>query len=384
MNGLQESSSTNSDETSRSESISSAQSLLISGKKHLLLSTVPAAVSDFAEACELLAKVYGETAVECGESYYYYGKALLELSRLESGVLGNALGGVDIDVEDKDCESSTVEDPDKLSKDEKLEVEDQVAEALEENFENHDRVAKIHSSGGLDEEEEDMDEDEEECKETEGEEVKTEEKAEEMEDEDPGNLQLAWEMLELAKVVYSKAAETSEGDSKAGYVAKLCESLLCLGEVSLENENYSQAIADFTECLNLRSANLPPDSRSIAETHYQLGVAHALDGKYEESEPCLNNAICVLEKRIEKLGKMETSENLATEIEDLHSLVADIKEKINDHKTMAKALAEGNKEESSVGFTGTSDNKPVSSIGIKKDVDISSAKESGCSTVGSA
>merc|ERR1711862_969464 len=150
----------------------------------------------------------------------------------------------------------------------------------------------------------------------------------------------------LAKVVYSKAAETSEGDSKAGYVAKLCESLLCLGEVSLENENYSQAIADFTECLNLRSANLPPDSRSIAETHYQLGIAHALDGKYEESEPCLNNAI-VLEKRIEKLVKMETSENLATEIEDLHSLVADIKEKINDHKKMSKALAEGNKEESS-------------------------------------
>merc|ERR1712098_365236 len=222
------------------------------------------------------------------------------------------------------------------------------------------------------------------CKETEGEEVNTEEKAEEMEDEDPGNLQLAWEMLELAKVVYSKAAETSQEDSKAEYVAKLCESLLCLGEVSLENENYSQAIADFTECLNLRSANLPPDSRSIAETHYQLGVAHALDGKYEESEPCLNNAICVLEKRIEKLGKMETSENLATEIKDLHSLVADIKEKINDYKTMAKALAEGNKEESSVGFTGTSDNKPVSSIGIKKDVDMSSAKASGSSTVGSA
>merc|ERR1712098_631877 len=192
-----------------------------------------------------------------------------------------------------------------------------------------------------------------------GEEVKPEEKAEEMEDEDPGNLQLAWEMLELAKVVYSKAAETSEGDYKAGYVAKLCESLMCLGEVSLENENYSQAIADFTECLNLRSVNLPPDSRSIAETHYQLGVAHALDDKYEESEPCLHSAICVLEKRIEKLGKMETSENLATEIEDLHSLVADIKEKTNDHKTMAKALAEGNKEETSVGFTGTSDNKPA-------------------------
>jgi len=386
MSNSQGSSTSNSDETSRSESISNAQSLMISGKKNLLLSSVPAAVSDFAEACELLAAAHGETAVECGESYYYYGKALLELSRLESGVLGNALHGVEtINAEDREAESSTVEDPDQLSKDEKLEVEEQVADALEENFESHDRVAKVHSSGVLEEVEEDMEEDdEEEEKETEGEESKTEEKPEEMEDEDPSNLQLAWEMLELAKLVYSKAAETCQGDQKAEYVAKLCESLLCLGEVSLENENYSQAVADFTECLNMRTANLPPDSRSIAETHYQLGVAHALDGKYEDSEPCLHNAISVLEKRIEKLGKMETSDNLASEIEDLHSLVAEIKEKINDNKHMAKAIAEGKHEGTSTGFAGSSDNKPVSSIGIKKNIDMSSAKASGSATVGSA
>jgi len=372
--------SSNNDEESRTENISSAESLMNSGKKNLLLSSVPAAVSDFASACQHLTKVYGETSVECGEAYYYYGKALLELSRLESGVLGNALDGVEMDTEEPEGDASTVEDPNQLSKDEKLEVETKVAEALEENFENHDRVAKAHELGAVEEVEEDMDEDDEEdCQET----TVEEGKKDEIEDEDPSNLQLAWEMLELAKLVYSKAVETSQGDKKTEYVTKLGASILCLGEVSLENENYSQAVEDFAECLKVRTAHLPPDSRSIAETHYQLGVAHTLHSNYKEAEPHLNNAICALERRIDNLCKMETSDNLASEVRDLQSLVAEIKEKICDNKAMERASALGKQEGSTIGFSGT-DNKPISSIGIKKKVDLSSGKASGSATVGSA
>jgi len=372
-------------DSERTEMLSSGQSLLASGKRHLLVCSFPAAVSDLAESCELLAKVHGETASECGEAYYYYGKALLELSRVENQVLGNALQGVDMDAEEP-AGDAMVEDPEKVTKDEKIEIEDKVAEALEENFENHDRIARAHTAQTEEDAmEEDDNEEGEDSEKTEDKAEGTEkgEKAENMDDEDPSNLQLAWEMLELAKVVYGKVAENGTGDEKSSAQARLCEAYLGLGEVSLENENYSQAVADFTECLNRRQATLPPDSRSIAETHYQLGVAKFLEEKFEESETCLNKAKDVLEVRISNLSKMETSENLAKEIEDLHTLVKEINEKINDHKVAEKAKIEGKGEGISAGFTGGSD-KPISSIGVKKSSDLTAAKIAGSATVGSA
>ncbi|XP_060569045.1 sodium- and chloride-dependent taurine transporter-like [Ruditapes philippinarum] len=48
-------------------------------------------VNQFQEACAILSKAYGETAKECADAYFCYGQALLDLARMENGVLGNAL-----------------------------------------------------------------------------------------------------------------------------------------------------------------------------------------------------------------------------------------------------------------------------------------------------
>ena len=67
---------------------------LVAGKRHMLVRDIPAAVSSLGEACELLSAECGETSPECAEAYFHYGRALLEMARLEAGVLGNVDAGV--------------------------------------------------------------------------------------------------------------------------------------------------------------------------------------------------------------------------------------------------------------------------------------------------
>ena len=52
-----------------------------------------------------------------------------------------------------------------------------------------------------------------------------------MDEEEPSNLQLSWEMFELAKVVYTKQIETASDEKKVEVEKKICETYLLLGKV---------------------------------------------------------------------------------------------------------------------------------------------------------
>merc|ERR1719173_14742 len=333
--------------SSSSNSFEHAKELLAEGKRDLLVHAIPDAVSNCSKACEIMAKHKGEMATECAEAYFYYGKALLELSRVESGVLGNALDGVDMETKTTDDKDVLVEDTEAMTTDEKSEIEEKVADALEENFEKHDAVAKAHTGDNTEEETED---DEVMDGEKFGNEMETDvEKA----NAEAGNLEQAWQMFDLAKVIYGKA----------GDMTKECESLTFLGEVSLENSNFKHAVEDLTVCLAKRVKALPKDSRLIAESHYQLGVAQAHCAEYAIAEKSLEAAVGVLNSRIANLKKMETSDNITKELAELTLLCTEIKERTADHKEMQKGTYKEDKDFVSI-FKGAE----VHEIGTKKAV----------------
>merc|ERR1712072_1532577 len=85
-----------------------------------------------------------------------------------------------------------------------------------------------------------------------------EEKAEAKAEEDPTNLQLAWEVLELSKLICKEQLERVEknlsNETKAALEKRYCDTLLLLSEVSVESGNYQQAVEDLKVCLERQKA----------------------------------------------------------------------------------------------------------------------------------
>merc|ERR1719423_529644 len=148
-------------------------------------------------------------------------------------------------------------------------------------------------------------------------------------EEEPSNLQLAWEMLELAKNILMKQSESlkdTDKDKKSLVDSRICDTYQTLGEVSIENENYQQAIDDLETCLKRRKDMLPEDSRVIAETQYQLGVAQGFNSDFDRAVESLDEAISVLQKRVENLKAEKESKDPAKAKDAFYTREGEIKE----------------------------------------------------------
>uniref|UniRef100_A0A3B5LFC7 Tetratricopeptide SHNi-TPR domain-containing protein n=1 Tax=Xiphophorus couchianus TaxID=32473 RepID=A0A3B5LFC7_9TELE len=302
-----------------------AKKLIGTGKRHLVMGDVVSAVNVFQEACSMLAAKYGDTADECGEAFFLCGKSLLELARMENGVLGNALEGVPEESEEEEQpKNPNLETADNLDEKTREELRKQVCDAMAEKVEPKEEVKNENA-----ESEEPVDP---EAGETSGSADVGEEKSSVQEEEDVGNLQLAWEMLEVAKVIF-KRKESKDDQLMAA------QAYLKLGEVSAETGNYPQALEDFQECLIIQLKLLPPHCRLLAETHYHVATTLVFMDQYDQAIKHYNSSVKVIETRLAMLQEVidaaagdDGAAEEKSELEELRQLLPEIREKVEDTK----------------------------------------------------
>ena len=90
---------------------------------------------------------------------------------------------------------------------------------------------------------------------------------------------------------------------------KISECYLRLGEIGLENENYTGAIGDLLECQILQKQHFGKLDRRIAESHYHLGSAYSFEKRYNNAKEHFESARKIIIDIIDKLYEKYDAES---------------------------------------------------------------------------
>ncbi|KAI0179588.1 hypothetical protein GGR52DRAFT_536751 [Hypoxylon sp. FL1284] len=249
----------------------------------------------YSQATEMQAEINTEMAPENADILFLYGRALFKVGQSKSDVLGGKPAG------DKPSNGAASKKPkakkpqaqssiDVIKEEEEKPDTDKIAEEgvtivaknaagseLKDGDEMPDAKKPLFSFTG-DENFEDSDE-EDEAEEGEGE-----------DEEEEDDLAVAFEVLDLSRVLFEKRLEQedqddseskgkgkdkSEGDSPTlkHIKERLADTHDLLSEISLENEKYPLAINDGRASLKYKEELYPPESEVLAEAHFKLSLA---------------------------------------------------------------------------------------------------------------
>ncbi|XP_060521707.1 protein HGV2 isoform X2 [Cylas formicarius] len=282
-----------------SESTDSKE-LLAQGIRAFYLQDYEAAVVALSRASELMvAEHSNDQHEELAEVYTYYGKSLLGLSRQQNEALGDAVPrNVEESDEDEGKASSAEDEDEEASKEgEAAKQEEKEEESSNERNGTGDEASTSKGDSTDD---------------GKG-------------DDEPTDLQVAWEVLELARKIYQRQGESSSKN--------LADTLVVLGEVSLESEIYDSAINDMKQGLEIQKQLFGDDSRVVAETYYKLGVAYSTNTQFDEAIESFQNSLQYLRNRISSLQKVKPNTDAQKEeVEEIEGLIPDIEEKVADMK----------------------------------------------------
>lgn len=152
--------------------------------------------------------------------------------------------------------------------------------------------------------------------------------------DDTDDLELAWESLDLARIIFAKM------DTEADKL-KLADVYLALGDTSLESgkwyvafiwltftENFDQATQDFKEAIVLKEKILPEGHRELAEAHYKFALALEYSEALEEALEQVKMTIEILKKKIEQLKAGVQDAEVEKEIKEIEALFPEMEAKV--------------------------------------------------------
>ncbi|KAE9378075.1 hypothetical protein N431DRAFT_329613 [Stipitochalara longipes BDJ] len=230
----------------------------------------------YARASELQAELNGEMSPDNAEILFLYGRSLFKVGQSKSDVLGGKAGAEK--KKPNGAAKAKKEAPKQELKSENEKVaEEGVAIIAAQNG------SGVKSDEGLDakkplfqftgdENFEDSDDDAE------------EEDAEADAEGEEDDLAAAFEVLDLARVLFTKKLEEPEEDAGKGkdvgdspmtkhIKERLADTHDLLAEISLENERFPGAVVDFRAALVHKQELYPEESEIVAEAHFKLSLA---------------------------------------------------------------------------------------------------------------
>uniref|UniRef100_A0A182UKT0 Tetratricopeptide SHNi-TPR domain-containing protein n=1 Tax=Anopheles melas TaxID=34690 RepID=A0A182UKT0_9DIPT len=348
----------------KEEKINEAKELFGRGSRNYCMKQYADAADDLSACCSIYSELYGPNAEELGLPYLMYAKSLIALGKDENNLIAAADDGEEVDEDDEEDEEGEegVEEEEGAAAEakggEKEKAGEESAEKVKdgdgEAMDTKDEAASVESSATEKEGEKEKEKEKEKENEKDGEsstaEDKVEAKAEagvsstssdvngepqpgpstsngdtSVQEDNADNLQVAWEILELAVHIFQQ-----QGDK--GY-ENLPECYTELAGISFENT------------LEIYQKTKQPDLRLLAEVNYKVGLCYMMEREFEESVNSFKGAVAELEKVVEEEKAKEQTDDIKETIQDLEQMKKEILEKIADVEEAMKTPIEDVKRE---------------------------------------
>jgi len=247
-------------EVDKETTAAEATALFDRGIANIKANEMEEAIEALGKCLELRTAVFGEKAAETAQAYHKYGCALFYKAQDENTVFGARAQEAADAKKEADGEGASADEGEDVGDDD--DADDAAADAPPEGSE--------------------------EGKEEDGEQEGAQD-----------DMELAWEMIEMARLFYEDELEESNGEG--GHPIELANVYEVLGDINTETSNFKASLEEYSKCLALLEAHVDEDDRRIAGVLCSMSVCQQFEQDPEAALKGVTRAIGILNARVKRL-----------------------------------------------------------------------------------